>query len=145
MIVVNSKFWTAEFSKLKLFSPQNTRDFSMRPLELDGGDLLRTIRQSTFTSGLYSESTDSRHLFSVSDGPDLLRLIRRLRFTSTLRLFGLREFQLLIENSRSNFSVVHDPLPRIPLDTMVEIYFGYPDLWALGISNLKLLNDELPK
>jgi hypothetical protein len=59
-----------------------------------------------------------------------------------LQLSRLEEFQISIENPRSDFSRFHDPSTRIPLDPTVEIYSGYLDLRALGVS---ILNWELSK
>jgi len=142
MVVIPSGLQASGFLDLKLYFPKNTWDFSTCPLESDGGDFLQTIRRLAFDSDLYLESIDSYHLFFGSDDPDLLRPIQRLRFNLALQLSGLWEFQLSTENPRSDFYGVHDPSPSIPLDLMVEIYFSYLALRALGVS---ILNWELSK
>jgi hypothetical protein len=58
-------------------------------------------------------------------------MIGRLRFTSALWLSRLRESQISTENSRTDFSGVHDPSPRVPLDLAVQIHFG-----SSGFGNL---------
>jgi hypothetical protein len=104
--VIPSRLWTLEFSSLNFHSLRSMRisvacrfnrtvetyfgslpkihRFMPPVLGSDGSYLLWTIRRSMFTSGLYSESTDSCHLFFGSDGSDLLRTIRWSTFTSGL-------------------------------------------------------------
>ena len=47
-----------------------------------------------------------------------------MRFTSALRLSRLRESPISTENSHTNFHRVHDLLPCVPLDLVVQIHFG---------------------
>jgi hypothetical protein len=68
-------------------------------------------------------------------------MIGRLRFTSTLWLSRLRESQISTENSRTDFSKVHDPSPRVPLDLVVQIDFRSSGFENLN-SQLKPLCDS---